>query len=544
MAAYFQDDWRVSNRLTLNWGMRYEYFGPPHNFRENIDSNFYFGTPVTPVVTTSNNPYFPTNNPAAAMVATGGFQVRNNSIWNKDTNNFAPRFGLSYDVFGNQKFVVRAGAGVMYDRIWNNLFENIRFNPPYFSDNQTGWDINGVPFGALNNPGVYAVPFTNYAFYNGSGTTKPIPNPRHMDQNIVSPYYEQFHFGFQWEFAKGYVFEPEYVGTMGHKLTAYRDINTYNGRVACATSFAGSTSSVLRGQWAKCLGAGMASVETLTDPKTGEPYDVLHGLATTRINKNIGADNYRSNDYSSNYHGLQLTVRKSYSNGLSFNSSYTYSKALDTISDAFNSRQAATVSDPTNIKLDYGPADFNIKHRFVTSFSYELPFMKDNRWIGGWGLNGIFSMQTGVPFTPYSSSSSYDLNKNGLNSDRVVASSLATKIDPFAGDDQDVVSYMDRSNWSTYTCPASANSGLWCNAPIGRGSMVGPGYWNTDLGLTKKFKINERAAIQFQANMFNLFNHTNFNLPTYNFGSGAFGTISSVAGQGARVTQLALRFDF
>lgn len=504
-AWYIQDDWRVTEHFTVNLGLRYEYFGPPHNFQPNIDSNFYFGTPVTPISTTSTNPYFPVNSSYYAQVATGTFQVRNNEIWNKDTNNFGPRAGFSWDMLGNQRLVLRAGAGIMYDRIWNNLFENIRFNPPYFSDNQTGVLINGVPFGAISNPGIYSSPFTGTAYFNSSGTNKPVPNPRHMDQNMVSPYYEQFHFGLQWEFANGYVFEPEYVSTLGHKLTGYRDINTFNGRTAS-------------------------------------------GLSSRRINPNVGADNYRSNDYSSNYHGLQVSVRKNYSHGLAFNSSYTWSKAMDTLSDAFNSRSGgATVADTMYIKDSYGPADYNMKHRWVTSLSYDIPFMRQNRWLGGWGMNTIIAVQSGIPFTPFSSSSSYDLNKNGVNNDRLVPTVAPGKT--YTGGNP-ATGYFNPNLWkwtsvtgsTYYRCPASVNGGAWCDAPIGRNSMVGPGYANVDFNMTKKFKVTERSAFTFQANFFNLFNHPNFGIPATNVTSGSFGR--STATNSPRVTQLALRFDF
>jgi outer membrane receptor protein involved in Fe transport len=143
-AAFVQDDWRISSRLTLNLGVRWEYFGPPHNFQKGIDSNFYFGSNVTPLACPSPcNPFFPTSSPFYASVSNGAFAIRDASIWNKDTNNFGPRIGFAWDVFGTQKFVLRAGAGLMYDRIYNNLFENIRFNPPYFSDNQIGIAANG-----------------------------------------------------------------------------------------------------------------------------------------------------------------------------------------------------------------------------------------------------------------------------------------------------------------------------------------------------------------------------------------------------------------
>jgi hypothetical protein len=519
MAGFVQDDWRVTNRLTVNLGLRWEYFGPPHNFKPGIDSNFYFGQTVAPFaqqcsnpagaptfvpcssLSIAQNPFFPGGSPFYAGVANGNFQIRNHEIWNKDTNNFGPRVGFAWDVLGNQKFVVRAGAGVMYDRIYNNVFENIRFNPPFFSDNQVGAFRNGVPVGPLSSPGLYTYPFTSIADYI-SGFS-PAPNPRHMDQNIVTPYYEQAHLGFQWEFAKGYVLEPEYVGTLGHKLIGLSDINTFDGRVAS-------------------------------------------GLTTTRPNPNVGADNFRSNGYASNY------LRKTYAYGLALNTSYTYSKALDDVSDLFNNGSALRPTDNMNHAVDYGAADFDTRHRIVGTVSYDLPFMKQNRWIGGWGVNSIVSWQTGHPWSPFSSSSGYDLNKDGYRTDRVVptASIGSTYIHGSPADGT-----LNPADWVLYTCPATVNGGIWCDPPTRRNSVFGPQAADMDFNVTKRFKINERAGVSFQANFFDLFNHPNFLNPTAPIsGSSSSANIVhkdfSASRQtwgdngGHRVTQLALRFDF
>jgi hypothetical protein len=159
-------------------------------------------------------------------------------------------------------------------------------------------------------------------------------------------------------------------------------------------------------------------------------------------------------------------------------------------------------------------------------------------------MNSIISIQSGVPFTPFSSSTSYDLNKNGVSSDRLVptvnaASTYASGTNPADG-------YLDSTLWGKsasgkityYKCP----SGQWCDAPIGRNSLIGPGYANVDFNMTKKFKVNERSAFTFQANFFNLFNRANFGLPTANITSSTFGKSTST--YDPRVTQLALRFDF
>jgi hypothetical protein len=188
-----------------------------------------------------------------------------------------------------------------------------------------------------------------------------------------------------------------------------------------------------------------------------------------------------------------------------------------------------------NPKVDYGPADFNLKHRVVATVSYELPFMKSNRWIGGWSVNSIISAQGGVPFSPYNAASSYDLNKDGYLTDRVVPTgspmSTRTNGNPATG-------YLDATAWARFPV-ASCSNGLFCNPPIGRNSVSGPGYKNVDLGLTKAFKITESSSVKLMANFFNVFNHPNFGLPSANLNSGAFGTSTSTSDP--RITQLAVR---
>jgi len=521
-AAYFQDDWRIHPRLTLNLGLRWDYFGPPHNFISGLDSNLYQGSPAVPYNPGSTNPFFPSGNPVLAAWGTATFQVRNHQIWNKDTNNFAPRVGFSYDVTGRQKLVVRGGFGIAYDRLYNNVFENIRFNPPFYS-------VATLPFvSPVTDPTLYQIPFNQQALFGGG--VRATPNPRAIDANLVTAYYQQANFGFQYEVAKDLVLESNYVGTWGRKLVGISNLNTYNGRTALGD-------------------AGTA--DCVTNPNGCRP------------NPNVGNINLRTNGFSSNYNAWQTSLNKRFANGLQFNANYTYSKALDQISDTFTPRgQTLNPTDSTNPGFDYGPADFNVKHRFVLSGSYELPFMKTNRWLGGWSLSSIVTLQGGVPFSLYSSSRSNDANKNGTGNDRLAyigtgaITNVLTGASPANGYFNPTAFGRIRAvGQSTIpgdtVCPLSVNNGLWCQGAVvhqtRRGTLTGPNYQNIDLSVAKRFKITESTGLQFQANFFNLFNRANFSIPDGNFVDSTFGSSTSTfaPGQGgARVTQLALRFDF
>ena len=514
-AAYFQDDWKVSQRVTLNLGLRWEYFGPPHNFRPGIDSNFYFGAATTPVPNPSANSFFPIDNPLAAMVARGTFQQRDHEIWKKDFNNFAPRFGIAWDVFGTQKLVVRAGGGFFYDRIWNNLFENIRFNAPFFSFATVGAFGGGAgrPAGPLVTPGLYTVPFTaaNTARFNNPAFT-PVPSPRHMDENLKIPYNQQFFAGVQYEFMKDFLFEANVINTGGRSLTGLIDINTFNGRTRGGTS--------------------------------------------RRINPNLGGDNFRTNAFSSNYWGGQLVLRNRIWNGLQFNTHYTYAKAIDTLSDAFNNRiTGGRPFDNTNIAYDRGRADFDIRHRFVTGFTYELPFFKGNKWLGGWVTTGIVQLQSGTPFSVWHSGQ--DPNADGYFTDRAVF--IGSDLDNVYKNGSPADGYFDATQFEGMNTrvarlgPAAAcgpgngqvvsATRWWCNGTLGRNVLTGPSFEKVDFGIHKKFKFSETTSVQIQANAFNVFNHTNFGLPVGNLNDPDVGKSITTVGT-PRVIQLAIRLDF
>lgn len=506
-AAYGQDDWRISSRLTLNLGLRWEYFGPPHNFQSGVDSNFYPGARTTPFATASDNPYMPVNIPFYAGIATGVSQVKDNDVWNKDMNNFGPRLGFAWDALGTQKLVVRGGYGISYDRMYNNIFENLRFNPPTFAFALIGY-ANGTPGGSVFDPGIYSAPFTSTSAFAAGQLT---PSLRAIDPNLKTAYYEQANFGIEYQIGRDMVLESNYVGTFGHDLIGVLGWNTFDGRFAA-------------------------------------------GYSHLAINPNYSSISARTNCCDSNYNAWQTSLRKRFSSGLQFQASYTFSKALDDISDAFTTKNASSAAYPTdsmNPSFDYGPADFDVRHRAVVSFVYDLPFAKGNRWIGGWNVSGIVSVQTGSPFSITDSASNADTNEDGQFNDRAsyIGSGAITNAINHSKNPAD--GYLSAADWAMPTCPPTINGGLWCEgAAVGqmrRNSLTGPGYFNTDLGIEKSFKITENSRLTLQGNFFNIFNHPNFDLPDNNLNDSTFGQSTSTFDPGpggARVIQLALRFDF
>jgi hypothetical protein len=517
VGIYIQDDWRVSHRLTINAGLRWEYFGPPHNFQKNIDSNVYWGAGVTPVTgsAANGNPLFPVTIPIMAQIASASFQIKNHDIWNKDLNNFGPRLGFAYDLTGTGKYVVRGGASIGFDRIYNNVFENIRFNPPHFSDNTFGALINGVVAGPTEQAGLYNAPFngnSQYARYGG----KPVP--RHMDQDLVTPYYEGAHLGIETALGHGYMLETNYIGTRGRKLIGLRDVNNYDGRVACPTS----------GTPAICIAAGY--------PK---------GFTSARPNAIFNSDNFRSNSFLSNYNGFQASLKKQFTSGFQFTANYTWSKAMDEISDVFTTNNGQTgTTDPENPRYDYGPADFDHRHAFVTNGIWEEQWQKKNLILGGWSISGILSRYTGDPIGLVDTASNNDPNKDGRLVDRPQLASgfshsqAAPGVHRANAAGTETISFLNKNAFTATTC----GTALWCNSPMKRNQFYGPASINTDLGILKSFNLTESTRFRYEANFFNVFNHPNLSKPNANTNNGTFGQITSSGDP--RVIQMALRFEF
>jgi hypothetical protein len=519
-ATYLQDDWKVNQQLTLNLGIRWDYFGPPHNVDAGYDSNVYFGSFGVP--TANGNPFLP-QIPLAGALQGANFKQVNSGIWHQDYKSFSPHIGFSYDVTGKGKLAIRGGFGIGYDRLYNNAYENIRFNYPKYSDNSIGIGLSNVPAGALLQPGLYQSPFTANSLFQGYGG-KPVP--RHVDQRLMNAYYEQDNFGFEYQVRNGYVWEADYIGTLGRKLIGLNNINDYPGRTACPTGTYAATSA--------CAEAGYPD-----------------GFTTAHINTIFNNDNFRTNGFSSNYNGFQTSLRKGYSNGLQFMANYTYAKALDQVSDVFYQRSNTGGTGPVDSynypTYDYGPADFDMKHNMVVTLNYQEQWKKKNLLLGGWSISPIVELRSGTPMTPYSSSSSYNPIKDGRTGvDRTVYKGTGSVKNAITHDSSPATGYLKPivagpgDYFGQYTCPAGK---LWCDPPAERNSITGPAAKNLDLGVSKRFQTFEHQGFTFSGNFFNIFNHTNFSNPNVDSNNtGVYG--KSLSDAGPRVTQLSLRYDF
>ena len=425
---------------------------------------------------------------------------------NPSVKNLDPRVGIAWDPFKDQKTSIRAGAGVFHDPLQvRNYHPAYIFAGPY----QTAVSVC-VFFGP---PCSYPVPF--------QGITVPIPTigeALEYDPG-TTPFIVQYNFGIQRELAKNTVLSVSYVGSHGYNLLVQNDTNPIipvidqNGQ----RNFIGTA--------------------------PGTPGNV----PTVRKNPNLGGIAFNVPDGSSRYDSLQIYLTRNVGQTWQFQAAHTYSKCIDYGSVSFgleagNSFQQAR-SDPYNLAVDRGPCDFNIKHNFTGSASYLVP-LHGNRLVEGWQLSTILLAHSGTPFSVQDGFDRVGLNNPAGQPGERPNLVPGRSSNPIVGR---INQWFDPSAFQLQ--PAGEIGDL------GRNTLVGPKFFDFDLGITKATKITERMNIEFRAEAFNLLNHPNFGLPGLALFSGfnqntqqansngLAGVITNTVGT-SRQLQFAVKFRF
>jgi hypothetical protein len=529
-ATYAQDSFKITPRLTLNYGLRYEHYGVQHNDNQNLDSNFYEGS--------GSNIY--------GQVATGQVYVAPQSpigkMWSPRWGTVAPRVGFAYDVFGNGKDSIRGGFGISYERNFGNVTFNAIQNPPAYGTLQAySTPVTNSDLGPLGSP--------------GPPVALPPVELRNINPNIAVAQTQFWSFDLQHQLGRNSLIDLSYSGAHGvhlYDITAGNPIGAEQAEMGATPDFSGICSGSL------------------------SPT----GACLTRNNPQYAAINVRGSGGQSSYHAFnaKYQTQNLHNTGLGIVANYTWSHSLDDLSSTFSdSSQGGSgyignlgYLDPLHPMLDWASSDFDVPNRLVISPIWQTPWFKNGNGLlgetaGGWTISGIYTARSGTPFSVYD----FTYNENGYSGvPRIVPSTPITSFRP--GTPQNV----GPNQFQIITVPG-ANDLAPFNATLGiddfgpfptnmtsRNLFRGPGAWNTDLSASKKFRLTEHTDIQFRAEAFDVFNHHNlyvneaalsvFNTPG-TIGAplpviAEKGGLNSIALGGnhdeRRFGQFALRFDF
>jgi carboxypeptidase family protein len=473
--TFVQDDWKILPRLTLNLGLRYELSAPlvwTTDWMTNFSPN-------------QQSTVFPTAPAGLIYKGDSGFQRGGRKF---DKNNVAPRIGISLDPFGNGKTAIRAAYGVFF---LSQYGDGIRASQPY---------ITSITVPATTN---LVNPWSN--FPGGNPFPANLSNPRfvtpiqviHFDEDAATPYVQQLNFTIEQQLAKKFTLQASYIGTLGRK-----------GQM----------------NWDQNAPIYIPGQSTFTNYNNRRPY--MPGTFS-----NIATYSTAAN---SSYNAFQIVANRRFDKGLTVLADYTFAKSLDTISsDALNANVPFT--DNRNFNLDRAPSDGQPQHIGKLSVLYELPRVKRWSWVGsqilsGWQANGIWSIQSGLPF---SVTSGQDSNTDGNVNDRAnLIGNPRLSTDRPRG--ELIQQYF---NTAAFGIPVLGNNGT-----SGRNILWGPGMSNTDLSFFKIFRIRERDQLQFRAELFNAFNQVRLGNPTTAMNSGNYGKI--LTAMPPRIVQFGLRYAF
>jgi hypothetical protein len=519
LAGFATDDWRATSHLVVSLGLRYEYFSPYVEAQGR-----YIGFDPAQLKTTT----IPGAPAGDNMAITGGFvQAANathpipgipliqSSIVPPDKNNFAPRIGFSWQPFSakTHPLVVRGGYGIYYDKP-NSRYMNLQLlNFPYYTLAQAFTTPIATPFVQVPMPNQFPLSFSDSSILPFGGPPGFLPAPVAGGfqpvsangilpdiHNFRTPYVQQYSLGIQNEFANNWMLDVSYVGSAGKKLLRMMDLNQ-----ALAPS---------------ALSAGLLSPGLSSLALQAFGFHVVQSSA------------------SSHYDSLQASLTKRLSAGLQFLAAYTFSHSIDDYSgDASGTSDVTVVPGNQSILNNRGNSDFDRRHRFVFSGTYDLPkfyrgaFKPAKQIANGWQLAGIVTIQSGTPFSVLTDASPFvnaraDFNPARPNCNPNLSGSTARRLNQ----------YFNVPCFLPATAPGDFGN-------TGRNLLDGPGQKDVDIALVKLFPITDTSHLEFRSEFFNAFNNINFANPINLLSSANAGAIVATT-TGPRVIQFALKFSF
>jgi hypothetical protein len=462
-----------------------------------------------------------------------------------DQNNFAPRVGFAWDPTGSGKTVVRGGYGIYFDQFLGTAIGQSRtFFPDFVPLNPASFGTVALEFpsvmrarGSVNSDSMsdnrLVVPGTlntldpaakksgtavdlaiNLVLENGTGYTLLVPS-----RNLKAPYSQQYSLTVEREFFNHYLVSVAYVGTRGIKLLRLATPNLGTNslvQVSNATplplTVGGATLSL------PLFSGAVASPGSLLG--TGRPSP-----------SSLGGFSVFQSNASSTYHSLQVEVRQRYHAGFEFGTAFTYSHAIDDVSDIFDTSNSFTLpQNSLNLSAERASADFDVRTRVAVNAIWDWPFFPRHWALGHWQIAGIFIAGAGQPFTV---NSAIDVNQDGNLTDRL--NTTAGLIGVSEG--------RTRLQLAPGVDPRSLLAPPGVSGAVGRNTFRKPGVATLDLALSKEFRISDRHRILFRTEIFNLVNHTHFGTPVRILEAPAFGQSVNTSIP-ARTIQFALKYSF
>ncbi len=505
---FFQDEFRINSRFMLTYGVRWEPFFPWVDRYDRLES-------LAGITTRGQSTRFPTAPPGILFAGDPGVP---RTISGPDKNNFAPRIGFAWDLFGNGRTSLRGAYGIFYDSIKADSVS--QENAPWAGGFQVFNGLTADPFGSVGrtappvNPGESFGCVKISAFPGVRCDLYPLPLAGlYIDSHLRTPYIQSWNLTVQRQITPSILVQAAYVGKAATKIEGWRNFNP---------------------------------ARFVNDPVTGAPPSLQNVNNRTVYLPGILAPNaiVVDNSFRSWYHSFQPQITKRFSRGISFSAAYTLSKSIDTLASNIYSR---LLDNPFNLRDNRGRSDFDRRHVFVASWLWSPSWRFANPFgkvlLNGWTLTGIHMLQSGAPFTVRMGA---DVALDGSGSRQHAM--LKPGAGPVARDHANRADMVAKFfNTDAFLAPSAVPPGTYGNS--GRNIISGPGFSTTNFSAIKEFAFTERYRTQFRAEFFNLFNQVMLGCNTTTGGcadpdnsasSRTFGQIRSAGA--AREIQFALKF--